>query len=124
MAPVIAQVAIKQENNKMSKSSKKVKRAKLSGHGRGLEGSTGRFWTQWIEPKRVAFISENLMPVHLVIKNHGPGPVFLAAEQGKQMDLGPGAVHATYACGTVWVENRDEKSSVLIEFDFLPIFRK
>ena len=64
------------------------------------------------------------MPVHFVIKNHGPGPVFLAAEQGKQMDLDPGAVHATYACGTVWVENRDEKSGALIEFDFLPIFRK
>jgi hypothetical protein len=81
-------------------------------------------WTQTIEPKRTAFISENLMPVHFVIKNHGPGPVFLAAAQGKQMDLGPDAVHVTYACGTVWVENRDEKLGALIEFDFYPIFRK
>jgi len=108
----------------MSKSSKKVKKAKLSGHGRGPKGPTGRFWTQWIEPKRTAFISETLMPVHFVIKNHGPGPVFLVAEQGKRMDLGPDAVHATYTSGTVWVENRDEKSDALIEFEFYPIFRK
>jgi hypothetical protein len=108
----------------MSKSSKKVKKAKLSGHGRGPKGPTGRFWTQWIEPKRTAFISENLMPVHFVIKNHGPGPVFLVAGQGKQMDLGPDTVHVTYAYGTIWVKNQDEKSGALIEFDFLPIFRK
>jgi hypothetical protein len=87
-----------------------------------LEGRIGH-WTQRIEPKRVAFISENLMPVHFVIKNHGPGPVFLVAEQGKHMDLGPDAVHATYACGIIRVENRDEKS-VLIEFEFVPIYKK
>jgi hypothetical protein len=92
-------------------------------HAAALESRTGH-WTQWIEPKRAAFISENLMPVHFVIKNRGPAPVFLVAGQGKQMDLGPDAVHATYACGTVWVENRDEKLSALVEFDFLPIFRK
>ena len=83
-----------------------------------------KIWTQWIEPKRTAYISETLMPVHFVIKNHGPGPAFLVAEQGKQMDLRPYAVHATYASGTVWVENRDEKLGALIEFDFYPIFRK
>jgi hypothetical protein len=92
-------------------------------HAAALESRTGH-WTQWIEPKRVAFISENLMPVHFVIKNHGPGPVFLVAQQGKHMDLGPDAVHATYAYGIIRVENRDEKSGVLVEFDFLPIFRK
>ena len=108
----------------MSKSSKKVKKAKLSGHGRGPEGPTGRFWTQWIPPKGAGLISESLMPVHFVIKNHGPGPVFLMAEQGKQMDLRPDAVHATYACGIIRVENWDEKSGVLIEFEFYPIFRK
>jgi hypothetical protein len=88
-----------------------------------LEGRAGH-WTQWIEPKRVAFISENLMPVHFVIKNHGPGPVFLVAQQGKHMDLGPNVVHVTYAYGIIRVENRDEKLGALIEFDFLPIFRK
>jgi hypothetical protein len=97
---------------------------KLVGRGGGLERPSGRFWTQWIEPKRVAYISETLMPVHFVIKNHGPGPVFLVAAQGKRMDLLPDSVHATYACGTIWVENRDEKLGALIEFDFLPIFRK
>jgi hypothetical protein len=87
-----------------------------------LEGRTAH-WTQTIEPKRVAFISENLMPVHFVIKNHGPGPVFLVAEQGKHMDLGPDAVHATYAAGIVRVENRSEKSA-LIQFEFVPIYKK
>ena len=76
------------------------------------ESRTGH-WTQTIEPKRVAFISENLMPVHFVIKNHGPGPVFLVAQQGKHMDLGPDIVHATYACGIIRVENRDEKSVLM-----------
>jgi hypothetical protein len=107
----------------MSKSSKKVKKAKLSGHGRGPKGPTGRFWTQWIEPKRTAFISETLMPVHFVIKNHGPEPVFLVAQGGKQMDLSPDAPHATYAHGIISVENPSEKR-VLIEFDFYPIFHK
>ena len=27
---------------------------KLAGHGRGPEGPTGRFWTQWIEPRGAA----------------------------------------------------------------------
>jgi hypothetical protein len=112
------------QENEMSKSSKKVKKAKLSGHGRGPKGPTGRFWTQWIGPKGVAFISETLMPIHFVIKNRGPAPVFLMAEQGKQMDLPPYAVHATYARGTIWVKNQDEKLGALIEFDFLPIFHK
>jgi hypothetical protein len=88
-----------------------------------LEGRTGH-WTQWIGPKRTAFISETLTPIHFVIKNHGPGPVFLMAAQGKHMDLGPGAVHATYACNTIWVKNDDEKSGAFVEFDFLLIFRK
>lgn len=99
------------------------KARKIAGHSGAPEGPSGRFWTQRIEPKRTAFISENLMPVHFVIKNHGPGPVYLVAEWGKEMDLSPNTVHATYAHGKIWVENRDEKS-VLIEFDFLPIFKK
>jgi hypothetical protein len=92
-------------------------------HHAASENRAGH-WTQWIGPKGVAFISETLMPIHFVIKNRGPAPVFLMAEQGKQMDLGPDAVHATYACGTIWVKNQDEKLGALIEFDFLPIFRK
>lgn len=92
-------------------------------HTAALESRTGH-WTQWIGPKGVAFISETLMPIHFVIKNRGPAPVFLMAEQGKQMDLPPYAVHATYARGTIWVKNQDEKLGALIEFDFLPIFHK
>jgi hypothetical protein len=123
MAPVIAQVAIKQKN-KMSKSSKKnVKKAKLTGHGRRPESPTGRFWTQWIEPKGVAFLSQTLGPIHFAIKNHGPEHVGLYAEQGVRMDLPAGKAHATYAAGHITVENRSEKW-VLIEFDFYPIFRK
>ena len=51
------------------------------------------------------------MPVHFVIKNHGPGPVFLVAQGGKHMDLSPDAPHATYAHGIISVENRSEKRS-------------
>jgi hypothetical protein len=47
----------------------------------------------------------------------------LVAQQGDLMDLSPGAVRATYARGTITVENRGEKS-VLIEFEFLPIYLK
>jgi hypothetical protein len=46
----------------------------------------------------------------------------LMAQQGDLMDLPPGAVRATYARGTITVENRGGKS-VLIEFDFLPIYK-
>jgi hypothetical protein len=89
----------------------------------GPVGPTGKFWTQWIKPKGAAFISENLMPVHFVIKNHGPGDVLLVAQRGKTVDLPPGVVHVTYAAGLIRVENREE-NPVFIEFEFLPIFRK
>jgi len=39
------------------------------------------------------------------------------------MDLPPDVVRATYARGTITVENRSEQSA-LIEFDFLPIFKR
>lgn len=89
-----------------------------------LEGSSGRFWTQWIPPKGAALISETLMPCHFVIKNHGSSTIKLVAHHGDLMDLAPGAVRATYAHGIIRVENRDEKSSVLIEFEFLPVYRR
>jgi hypothetical protein len=47
----------------------------------------------------------------------------LMAQHGDLMDLAPGAERATYAYGTINVENRGEKP-VLIEFDFLPIHTK
>jgi hypothetical protein len=96
-----------------------VKKAKLTGHGRRPEGPTGRFWTQWIEPKGIAFLSQTLTPGHFVINNHGPEGIWLFAEQGVRMDLPAGKVHATYAAGNITVENRTEKW-VLIEFNFLP----
>src|SRR5271155_4896441 len=125
MAPAIAHVAItmKQEN-KMTTSSKKVKTAKLAGNGGGPGSPSGRFWTQRIEPKGAALISETLMPCHFVIKNHGSHTIKLVAHHGDLMDLAPGAVRATYSHGIIRVENRDEKSAVLIEFDFLPVYRK
>jgi hypothetical protein len=64
-----------------------------------------------------------LVPCHFVIKNHGPEPVRLYAEHGVQMDLPAGKVHATYAAGAITVENRSEKA-VLIEFEFVPIYKK
>lgn len=104
-------------------SSKKVKTTKLAGNGGVPEGPGGRFWTQWIEPKGAALLSQTLGPIYFVIKNCGSNNVMLMAQNGDEMDLPPGAVRATYAHGTITVENRGEKS-VLIEFDFLPIHIK
>ena|SRR5208282_1278409 len=87
-----------------------------------LEGRTGH-WTQWIEPRGVAFLAQRLTPCHFHIKNHGPEPVRFFAEHGDHLDLSAGKVRATYASSTITVENGSEKW-VLIEFDFLPIFRK
>jgi hypothetical protein len=123
MAPAIAHVAIKCMENEMSKTSKKVKKAKLTGHVRRPEGPTGRFWTQWIKPRGVAYLAQRSIPCHFVIKNHGPETVRFFAEHGDHLDLFAGDVRATYASSTITVENGSEKW-VLIEFDFLPIFRK
>jgi hypothetical protein len=104
----------------MTNSSKKVKKAKFAGDGGGSEGPSGRYWTQWIEPKKAALLSQTLGRCHFVIKNHGPDNVMLMADHGDLMDLPPGAVRATYAHGTITVKNQGEKS-VLIEFELLPI---
>jgi hypothetical protein len=92
-------------------------------HKAASESPSGRFWTQWIQPNGVAFLAQNLMPVHFVIKNAGTECVRLFAEHGVQMDLPAGTVHATYAVGHITVENRSDKS-VLIQFEFLPIYKK
>jgi hypothetical protein len=78
-------------------------------NGGGPEGPSGRFWTQRIEPKGAALLSETLRPCHLVIKNHGPNNVRLVAQYGDLMDLSPGVVRSTYANGTIRVENTGEK---------------
>jgi hypothetical protein len=80
-------------------------------------------WMQWIEPKGAAFITQTFGPIYFVMKNHGSNDVMLMAQNGDLMDLAPGAVRATYAYGTITVENRGEKR-VLIEFDFLPFYKK
>jgi len=67
--------------------------------------------------------SETLGSLYFVLKNHGAHTIRLVAQQGDLMDLSPGAVRATYARGTINVENRGEES-VLIEFEFLPICLK
>jgi hypothetical protein len=102
-------------------SSKKVR--KFARHSGGPEGPSGRFWTQWIEPRGAALLSETLGPCYFVIKNHGPYGIMLVAGHGDLMDLPAGAVRASYAYGTIRAENRGEKS-VLIEFDFLPVFKR
>ena len=104
-------------------SSKNAKKTKRVGHDDGPEGPSGRFWTQRIEPRGAALLSETLGPCYFVIKNHGPDSIRLVAGHGDLMDLPAGAVRASYACGTIRVENRGEKS-VLIEFDFLPLFKR
>ena len=109
----------------MTKSSDKSKRpriAKLPDAVTGADSPSGRFWTQWIKPRGSAFLAQMLGPVYFVIKNHGSNNVMLTAHHGDLMDISPGAVRATYAHGTITVENRGEDPA-LIEFDFLPILK-
>lgn len=103
----------------MPKASVRTKTTELACFGEG-QGPSGRFWTQRIEPKGAALLSQALMRVYFVVKNHGPDTVRLVAESGDLMDLSAGAVRATYAHGSIRVENRSDRS-VLIEFDFLPV---
>ena len=98
-------------------SSKKVR--KVAGVSGGPEGPSGRFWTQRIEPRGAALLSETLGRCYFVIKNHGPASVKLVAAHGDLMDLPAGAVRATHAHGVVRVENGSAEW-VLIEFDFYP----
>jgi hypothetical protein len=102
----------------MRKASERTKKTELACLGGGPEGPSGRFWTQWIEPKGAALLSQTLMRFYFVIKNHGPDTVRLVAESGDLMDLPAGVVRATHAYGSVRVENRSNEP-VLIEFDFL-----
>ena len=95
--------------SKSVKNSRKAKKAKLVGHGRGPEGPTGRFWTMWIKPRGAALIAERLMPCHFVIKNLGSNNIMLVALQGDKVDVSPGGVRATYAHGLIRVENSGEK---------------
>jgi hypothetical protein len=81
----------------------------------------GGHWTMEIEPRGAALIAQTLRPCHLVIKNHGPGQLWLVANGGDLMDLPPGTLRATYVRGALTVEVRDEKPA-LMELDFLPVF--
>jgi hypothetical protein len=121
MAHVIAHAAINMER-KMS-TAKKAKKANLTRRGGGPEEPSGKFWAQWIEPKGAALLSQMLGPCYFVVKNLGPGNIWLAADYGDLMDVRAGHVRATYARGTITVENRGEEA-VLIEFEFLPIYLK
>ena len=47
-------------------SSKKVR--KIAGHSGGQEGPRERFWTQKIEPRGAALLSETCGPCYFVIK--------------------------------------------------------
>jgi hypothetical protein len=101
----------------MSKSSKKVKKAKLTGNGG--TGPIGH-WTQLISPGRPALLSERGVRCYFVLKNHGPDDVLLVAEHGDYFDLAAGAVRATFAHGIIRVEDNGKKSA-FIEFEFLPL---
>ena len=93
----------------MSKSSKKVKKAKLTGHGRSTERSHWKILDPVDRANGNGLSRANFDARPLLIKNHGPEPVWLVAEQGDRMDLSAGTVHATYAAGTITVENESEK---------------
>ena len=73
-------------------------------------------------PPVVAKLSENLKPCHLVVKNHGAHNILLVSYYGDLMDLAPGDVRATYASGTIRIENNGEES-VLIEFEIVPLIK-
>jgi hypothetical protein len=68
-------------------------------------------------------LAQMLGPVYFVMKNHGSNNVMLNAHQGDLKEVPPGAVRATYARGTITIENLGDKP-VLIEFQFLPILIK
>jgi hypothetical protein len=106
----------------MPKTSGKMKKTKFACLGGGPDPS-GRFWTQWIEPKGAALLSETLGPICLIIKNWGPSNVGLVAGYGDLMDIQPGHVRATYAHGVIRVENRADEPA-LIEFEVLPITKR
>jgi hypothetical protein len=84
---------------------------------------TGRFWSQWLRPRGVAFLAQTVGPMYFVVKNCGDGTVCLAADNGDLTDVPPGTVRATYAHGNITVKNRADKPC-RIEFDFLPINRR
>lgn len=96
---------------------------KITRNDERRDGPSGNFWTQFIKPKGAAVLSETLGPCHFVVKNCGPNNVLLVAKNGDLLELCPGDVRATYANGTIRVENRGEKS-VRIDFEFLPLFLK
>jgi hypothetical protein len=102
---------------------RKKKVTKVTGNDRRSDSPTGNFWTQLIAPRGAALLSETLQPCHFVVKNCGRNNVFLVAENGDLMELNPGDVRATYASGTIRVENWGERSA-LIEFQFLPLLLK
>jgi hypothetical protein len=104
----------------MNRTSTKPRKTNPTECAGGAEGPSGRFWTQWIEPGKAAFLSQRLPRSIFVIKNHGPECGRLVAHDGDQLVLLPGTVRATYAYGAVTVENSSEKR-ILIEFEFLPI---
>ena len=108
--------------SKSVKTLRNTKKTKAAGNSGGPNVPTGK-WTQLIKPKGAALLSQTLGPIHFVIKNCGSNNVMLMAKQGDLMDLSPGAVRATYARGTINVENRGNEP-VLIEFEFLPIYIK
>src|SRR5262249_51626062 len=93
----------------------KKKAKKVNNDGRRA-GPSGNFWTQLIKPRGAALLSETLQPCHFVVKNCGRNNVLVVAHNGDLMELCPGDVRATYANGTIRVENWGERS-VLIEFE-------
>jgi hypothetical protein len=80
-------------------------------------------WFQHIEAHGGALLAQNLMPSYLVLKNHGSNTLAITSGYGNLFDLPRDAARAVYVCDDVAVENRGAKSAV-IEFDFLPIFKK
>jgi hypothetical protein len=104
---------------KSAKKLREARRAKPTGHHAGLDGPSGRFWTQWVEPGEIIHLADNINISQLVIKNNGPGIVAFYAGYGDQLDLLPGRVRVTTAYGRVTVEAKHDKPA-LVELEVMP----
>jgi hypothetical protein len=108
--------------NKSKEKSMATKQTKAARPGNRPDVPTAH-WTQVITREKPALLSERNVRCYFVLKNHGPDPVLLVAENGDYFVLRADAVRASYAHGIIRVEDRGKKSA-FIEFEFLPLQSK
>jgi hypothetical protein len=87
--------------------------------GRAFGGPVGKHWTMTVEPEEAVVIAESIAMTQMIFKNWGPEVLRLCAAYGDQLDVSAGKVHVTDAWGTISVENKGSRPT-LIEMDFAP----